>query len=174
MDWLETKIKEQISARVSRTPPGQVAGFLRIASNQFPDNAAIALDLVSEAAEAIKSAEQRAAETMARAQSLASDAAEKLRLAQARIERAEIAQRAAEAELADFRDELERVRNDLKQAEAQLEINAEELAAAEERASVAERRANDAEAALESIVRAIRTQLLRKDEIAATKPGATA
>jgi chromosome segregation ATPase len=173
MDWLETQIRDQITGRVATKPSERVVNFPGAPSGAPSDNATAALDLVSEVAEAIKSAEDRAAETMARAQSLASSSVEKLRLAEARIARAEAAQRQAEADLETFRAELEKTRNELEQTQAQFAAKSDELAAAERRASVAQSRASDAEAALERVVMALRSQLPRKDGSAA-KASATA
>jgi hypothetical protein len=152
----------------------RVVSFPGVAPRRSADDVEAVLNLLSEAAEEIKLAEGRAAETMARAQTLANGAAEKLRLAQARIERAQTAQRKAESELADFRANVEQVTNELKQAQEQIAVNANELAAAEQRASTAEwrasaaeKRANDVEATLERIVHAIRTQFPSKKDVAA-------
>ena len=182
MDSVEMQIKELVagpSADSERAESECVVSFPVFSFGQNPppappDGAAAALDLVSEAAEAIKCAEDRAAEMMARAQSLASSAAEKVRLTMARIERAEAAKREVEAEVGDCKAEIERLREELKQADARIADLTDEAAAAEYRGSLAQKRASDAEAAIERVVHALRTQLPRNSEHAETKQLATA
>ena len=109
--WLDKQIKNQTAERTSTTQLGSVVN-LPIALPADPpsfasEEAQAALDLVSELAESIKSAEDRAAEMMARAQGLANNAVEKVRLTEARIVRAEAAKREIEDGLAEARAEVE-------------------------------------------------------------------
>lgn len=153
LDWLEQHMSE-FAARPASTalvrsvvdPPRDQSSAVHAAAS-----AAAALDLVSEAATAVRIAEERGAEMVARAEHLANAAIEKLRLAEAHIERAERAQRQAEAELAKVTSAAAEARNDLDMAQTRLAATESELAAAEQRASLAE-------AAVERIVDAIRTQ----------------
>jgi chromosome segregation ATPase len=176
MDRVERQIEEHASQRAAANPWQRVVNFPVVASEDpstsFSDDTSTALDLVSAAAEAIKFAEDRAADIAARAQTLASSATQKVRIFQVRIERIEAAKRQAEAELADAKAENERLMQDLKEADARVADQADELAAAEQRASMAEKRADELQAALQRLTHAIRTQLpVRAD---ATKPPATA
>lgn len=152
--------------------PSSIAGarsvvdFPKDPSSSFRASAAAALDLVSEVATAVKSAEERSAEMVVRAEDLANAAIEELRLAEARAEhaearaeRAEAAQRQADADVAALSAAAAEARNDLEMSRTRLVARESELATAERRASAAERRAADAEAAVERIVDAIRTQL---------------
>jgi uncharacterized phage infection (PIP) family protein YhgE len=176
MDRTETQIEETIAEDASTHRAERVVNFPVVASDaasdSFADGGASALDLVSEAAEAIKGAEDRAATMMARAQSLASSATQKVRLTQARIERAEATKRQAEADLAGCRAEIDKLRNELKQAEATIADKSDELAAAEQRSSLAEQRATEMEGTLGRVMHAIRTQFPKKNEAAAVKSAA--
>jgi chromosome segregation ATPase len=171
MDWLETQIRRQVAGRALTQQSERVLNFPATASGSSSGHAEAVSDLVSEVAEAIKAAEERAAETVARAESIANNAAEKLRLGQLRAERAEAAQRKSGAELAEFRDEVEKARSELEHAQAQLAFKAGELAEAEQRAEAAARRADDAEADLERVMHALRTQLARKEASPASAKG---
>ena len=161
MNWLETQIKDQIAGRIQTEQSKSIVNFPKMPSGSFSDHAEAALNLVSEVAEAMKDAESRAAERVARAERLVNSAAEKLRLAQAHSERAEAMQRESEAEVVNLKTEL-------KKAQAECALKATALVAAEDRAGTAEKRADDAQTALERVVHALRTQLPRKEAPVAT------
>ncbi len=95
-----------------------------------------ALHLVSEAATALDRTERRAAEKVSRAEHLAYAAIEKMQLAEARLERAEAAQRKAEAEGAMFAAIAAEAAIELKQARTLLAAMQAELAAVEQHARV--------------------------------------
>jgi chromosome segregation ATPase len=133
---------------------------------QSNDGAAVALEMVSEAAAAIRRLEEQSAEAVLRARDLANSIVEQLEATEARAERAETAQRESEAEVQELSEALEKARVDLDIARQQLADKDERLAAAAERvrsteAAVkdAQRRAAEANVAIERIVEAIRTQL---------------
>jgi chromosome segregation ATPase len=180
MDWHNNKPTKDRIARVASNNElvEGVVNFPMSSDAGAPTSSSCdptaALRLVSETAEAIKCAENHAADMMAQAQSLAGTAAEKVRLTLARIERAETAKHEAETDLANCRAEIEKLRSDLKQAEARIADTADELAAVKQHASKTENRANDAEAALESVMNAIRTQLPRNNKVVARKHAVTA
>ena len=130
------------------------------------DNAAVALEMVSEAAAAIRHLEEQSAEAVARARDLASSIVKKLESTEARAERAEAAQRQSEAEVQELSAELARTRAELNTTRQQLADNEDRLAATEDRVRLTEaesrdahRRALESQAAIEKIMDAIRTQL---------------
>jgi chromosome segregation ATPase len=175
MEWINQHMGEFLSKSVPTAQSGSVIDFPKGVSSPVRDDAATALDLVSEWAAAIRKAEERASAIMARAENLASSALEKLRLAEARIELAETAQRKAEAEVAKLTAAAAHGRNELEQAQARLAANEAELAADRDRANAAERRAADAEADIERIVQAIRKQISATPmAVAPEKAGAVA
>jgi septal ring factor EnvC (AmiA/AmiB activator) len=160
MNWLEAEIKTQVAKRASGNNSERVVQLPIGNFNPPSDEAASAIDLVSEAAAAMKELENRAAEKMARAQSLVTDAAEKLRQLEARLQNAEAARQRAEADLRQADAEVERLSRELA-------TTADLLAAAEQRANQEEKRANEAEDTLNRVLSAIRAQFPRKKDSAA-------
>lgn len=149
-------------------------GFRQWDSVQPSGNAAVALEMVSEAAAAIRQLEEQSAEAVSRARDLANSIVKKLESTEARAKRAETAQRESEAEVQELSAALARTRADLDTARRELTEKDERLAAAEGRirsteaeASDAEHRAMEANAAIEQIVAAIRTQLPGREDLAA-------
>ncbi len=135
-------------------------------SVQSNDNAAVALEMVSKAAAAIRELEEQSAQALARAQDLVSSIAKQLESEEARAERAETAQKLSEAEVKELAAALARTRSDLEITRRQLAEKSEELVQTEDRLRVAgaeteaaQRRAIEANAKIEHIVEAIRTQL---------------
>jgi chromosome segregation ATPase len=130
------------------------------------DSAAIALEMVSDAAEAIRQLEEQSAEAVTRARDVADSIVKKLEFTEARAERAEAALRQAEDEVAELSTTASKAFHDLETTRQQLSTKDEQLAATEERLRVIESQAKDAEqraleanAAIERIMDAIRTQL---------------
>jgi septal ring factor EnvC (AmiA/AmiB activator) len=132
-------------------PPRQLA--------RAADDATAALDLVSQAAAAIKELEKQSAQAVARAHSAANAVREKLERAEDRGDRAEAALRKSESEAAELSAALIQTRKDVEALQSQLAARQAELAAMEQRALAAEKRASDADASVQRIVEAIRTQL---------------
>lgn len=133
---------------------------------QSNDNAAVALEMVSKAAAAIRELEEQSAQAVARAQDLVSSIAKQLESEEARAERAETAQKLSEAEVKELAAALARTRSDLEITRRQLAEKSEELVQTEDRlrvagaeAEAAQQRAIEANAKIEHIVEAIRTQL---------------
>lgn len=160
MSWLETEIKNQVAKRASVNRSERVVQLPVNNTSPPSDEAFSALDVVSEAAAAMKELEDRATEKIARAQKLVGDAAEKLRLLESRVQQAEAARQKAEAALGDANAEADRLRGELQRT-------SETLAATEQRLSQAEKRVNETEDTLNRVLAAIRTQLPRKKESAA-------
>lgn len=137
-----------------------------------PDDALAALDLVSQAAAAIKELEKQSAQAVARAHTAANAVREKLERAEERGDRAEAALRKSEAEAAELSAALVQTRNDVETLQSLLAAGQAELEAMEQRALVAEKRAGEADAAVQRIVDAIRTQLPVKVAEQAKQPAA--
>ena len=123
------------------------------------DDALAALDLVSQAAAAIKELERQSAQAVARAHSAANAVREKLERAEDRGDRAEAALRKSEAEAAELSAALAQTRKDVEALQAQLAATQADLVAMEQRALAGEKRAHESDAAVQRIVDAIRTQL---------------
>ena len=143
-------------------------------SVQSNDSAAVALEMVSEAAAAIRDLEEQSAQAVARARDHAASLVNQLEGVEARAERAEAAQREAEAAVQELSAALARTRSDLDIARRQLANKGEQLSAAEERVRLteaeggaAQQRAREANAQIEQIVQAIRTQLLGREDLSA-------
>ena len=143
-------------------------------SVQANDKAAVALEMVSEAAAAIKELEEQSAQAVARAQDLVNSIAKQLESEEARAERAEEAQRLSEAEVKELSAAFARTRSDLEITRRQLADKSEELSQTEDRlrlaeaeARAAQQRAIEANAKIEHIVEAIRTQLPRREDLSA-------
>ncbi|RNJ50585.1 ABC transporter permease [Methylocystis hirsuta] len=133
------------------TPAGQSA--------RGGDDAAAALELVSETAAAIREFEKQSAQAVARAHAAANALKEKLERAETRSERAEAALRQAEAEVEDLAAAIVQTHSDLEMLQSQTAAKEAELAASEQRMKDAECRAENADAAIQRIMDAIRTQL---------------
>ena len=133
---------------------------------QPSDSATVALEMVSEAAAAIRCLEEQSAEAVRRARELASSIVKQLESTEARAERAEVAQQQSEVEVQELSAALARTEADLDIARRQLADKDERFATVEERvrltkteATEAQQRAMEASAAIEKIVGAIRSQL---------------
>ncbi|ARN81692.1 hypothetical protein [Methylocystis bryophila] len=136
------------------------------------DKAAVALEMVSEAAAAIRELEEQSAQAVARAQDLANSIVNQLEAAEARAERAETAQRDAETAVQELSAALARTRSDLEIARRQLAKKSEELSQTEDRlrlseadARAAHQRSAEANAKIEQIFEAIRTQLPSREDL---------
>jgi chromosome segregation ATPase len=139
---------------------------------QSNDNAAVALDMVSDAAAAIRELEEQSAHAVARAQDLTASLVEQLEATEARAERAEAALQEAEAAVQELSAALARTRSDFEISRRQLAKKSEELSKTEDRlrlteadARVGHQRATEANAKIEQIVGAIRTQLPRREDL---------
>ena len=173
---LDQDMSEIIPRSGSDTQPVTVVNFPALRASSRSDDATVALDMVSQAAAAIKDLEQQSAEAVSRAHNVAKAVIEKLYSPMPRRRTRRTAQSEAETQVAELTAAAAVTRNDLEMLQTRLAAKEAELAAAERRASLAEqragdaeRRANDANAAIERIVDAIRTQLPLKLEAVAPK-----
>jgi hypothetical protein len=168
-NWLRERMREFVANSSEVVSGDNILNFRRETSTAKSPGAA-ALDLVYQAAEVIGDVEKVAAEREAHAESLASQAVEKLKIADERVRSAESARRAAEAEITEFKEKVERefnvklqeIENAMEQAASRLAATQAQLTAAEEQANAAESRATEAENALKRIEAAIQTQILSK------------
>lgn len=119
---------------------------------QQSDNASAALDLVAEAAAAIRSLEAQASEAVERAHHVADVLMQRLEAADARAQEAENKLQGAEAQIAQLSAAAREANNALSILQQRLSAKEAELVAAEKRAF-------DAETAIQSIIDAIRAQL---------------
>lgn len=119
---------------------------------QRGDSAAAALDLVAEAAAAVRGLEEQATEAIVRARHVADALVKKLEIANAQVEDTDNRLQHAEAVISQLMAEA-------READSTLSTLQRTLAAKEADLAAAERRADDAEAAIQSIVDAIRAQL---------------
>ncbi len=126
---------------------------------QAVDSTSVALELISEAAAAIRLFEQESAEALANAQDLASTTQKKLDISDARAERAEATITELGDALAQAHRELEMLQDRLLAKDSQLAAMQERAHRAEKRADRAEQEAAEANASIDRIVNAIRAQL---------------
>jgi SMC interacting uncharacterized protein involved in chromosome segregation len=119
-----------------------------------------ALDLVSQAAQVIRTIEVEAATVEARARSLVQDAVEKLKLAESRIQSVDTARRTAEKCMREANARAEEAEKGIKEAQSLAAAAKAELYAMELRVKAAETRADETKHALIRVEDAIRTQLL--------------
>lgn len=167
MNWrkLDQGMNEIVARRAVATRPA-AGGPPSLRHSSDDDRAAVALELIAQVAAAIGQMEEQAAEAVARTRSFADAMVEKLETASARAERAEKAQREAEARIGELdaaiaatTNDMEALRNRLAAKEAELAETQQRAERAEWRALEAKRRADEAEASIARIVGAIREQL---------------
>src|SRR5450759_4303626 len=169
VDWLREHMREHMANANVSDSAENVLSFPRPPYSAKNPGAA-ALDLVYQAAELIGDVDNYAAERQARAENLAKQAIEKLKIADDRVRSAESGRRAAEAEIKEFSDrvekelsvKLQKVEEAMEQTASRIADTDAQLSAAEQRARTAEMRANDAENALKRIEEAIRSRILDK------------
>ena len=140
--------------------PESILNFPHRASAALRYDATTALDLLSQAVEAMRNDRYRVNESEARARYLAERAIENLQRAEAQIRSAESMRRAAEGELQKVSARLEETETELMRAVSRIANGESELAKAEERGRATEARAINAEKAFMQLEQAIRTQLV--------------
>ena len=129
MEWLKEHMRSHVgngSATVRSID--QHANFRQVASKPAPgappakprSERSSALDLVYQAADAIRDIEERAVASETNAQSLAKRAIEQLQMAERRIQVAESGRNAAEAQLQEANIRLEQAEKILERAEARI------------------------------------------------------
>ena len=180
-DWLRGYMRDHVANSSMVDSADNILNFQRPPYSAKNPGAA-ALDLVYQAAELIGDVDNYAAEKQARAENLAKQAIEKLKIADDRVRSAESARRAAEAEIKEFSDRvekelnvrLEEVEEAMTQTTSRIAFAEAQLSAAEQRARSAEMRANEAENALKRIEEAIRSRIIAKMPGNSSRRAATA
>ena len=168
-DWLRERMREFVTNSNAVNSGDNILNF-RHQTSSAKNPGAAALDLVYQAAELIGDVENFAAEREAHAELLANQAIEKLKIAEERVRSADLARRAAEADVTAFKERVEKefnvklqeIENAMEQAASRLAATEAQLTAAEQQANAAELRATEAENALKRIEAAIQTQILSK------------
>ena len=168
-DWLQENMRDHIANSSALESPENVLSF-RCPPNSETDPGAAALNLVYQAAEHIRDVDDCPAERQDRAETLAKQAIEMLEIAEARVRSAESARLAAEAEIKEFSDRVEKelsiklqeVEEAMEQTASRIAATEAQLSTAEQRARTADMRADEAENTLKRIEEAIRIQILEK------------
>ena len=168
-DWLQEHMRDHIANSSALESPGNVLSF-RCPQNSETDSGAAALNLVYQAAEHIRDVDDCPAERQDRAETLAKQAIEMLEIAEARVRSAESARLAAEAEIKEFSDRVEKelsvrlqeIEEAMEQTASRIAATEAQLSTAEQRARTADMRADEAENTLKRIEEAIRIQILEK------------
>ncbi len=174
LDWLQKHMRDHLSKSARNERGDRVLRFPGAPPSAAARDGRTALSLVYQAAEVVRSIEDRANEVESRARSLAEEAIEQLRLAEQRIEELETKQRAAETCIDEANVRLQEADEALKIERSRVKAAEDQLPRLEMRARAAEARAIECENALSRIEDAIRTQLLRQGRPAANRPAAAA
>jgi chromosome segregation ATPase len=160
MNWLREHMRDHVTPAPSVDSPENILTFPGGPAAPSRCDAPAALDLVSQAAEAMKCIHDHAVETEARAKALAESAIEKLHGAEARVQSAEAARSAIEEALSKLRAKLQEAERELTRTQARCVAAEKQLADAEQRVRAAEIRAIDAEKAVNQVEDAVRVQLV--------------
>jgi chromosome segregation ATPase len=160
MDWLGQHMRNHLGNSASAELRQNVLSFPGDVSDGSRRDTSAALDLVSQAAAAIRGIQDRAADSEARAKTLAQNAIEKLQLAETRISAAEAGRDLAQEALSRLNMRLEEAEREVARTRSRIAAAEAELADAENHMRAAEARAINAEKAVTQIEDAIRTQLV--------------
>lgn len=168
-DWLRGHMRDHVANSSMVDSADNILNFQRPPYSAKNPGAA-ALDLVYQAVELIGDVDNYAAEREARAEKLAQQAIENLKIADDRVRSAESGRRAAEAEIKEFSDRVEKefsiklqeVEEAMEQTASRIAATEAQLSTAEQRARTADMRADEAENTLKRIEEAIRIQILEK------------
>lgn len=173
MEWLKEHMRSHVAGRsASVSSIDEHSSFRQAPPRSTRPERTTAIDLVYQAADAIRDIEERAVASEANAQSLAKRAIEELQMAERRIQAAESGRRAAEAQLHEANDRLQQAERILERAESRIQALDAERAAADQRAKAAEKRAAESEAEMQRVEKAIRTRLLRRKDDSADRVAA--
>lgn len=173
LDWLQKHMRDHLSKSARNERSDRILRFPGPPPAAGRDGRS-ALSLVYQAAEVVRSIEDRANEVEHRARSLAEEAVEQLQLAEKRIQELEAKQQAAEACIDEANMRLQEAEEALKAERSRVKVAEDQLPRLEMRARAAEARATECENALARIEDAIRTQILRQGRPAAHRSAAAA
>jgi len=172
MQWLREHMQNHIDGESSIESDEKILNFRRPPAGRTKGQDSDAVDLVYQAAEVVRGAQDRAAQIEAQAEDLVRRAIEKLQSAENRIRSAEVEQRAAEAGMNEAGARVHAAETALQRAQSRVVAVEAQLSAAEQRVQAAEARAVEAEKALRRIEHAIRTQILDTARTAPRKAAA--
>jgi len=174
LEWLQKHMRDHLTKSARGERSERVLRFPGAPPATAGKDGRAALSLVYQAAEVVRSIEDRANEVESRARSLAEEAIEQLRSAEQRIEELETKQRTAEAYIDEANMRLQEAEEALKVERSRVKAAENQLPRLEMRARAAEARAIECENALSRIEEAIRTQILKQGRPAAGRPAVAA
>jgi len=160
MNWLQEQTRGQVTKAELSECGQNILSFPTDMPGDSRYDTSSALDVVSQAAGAIRSIQDRAVETELHAKALVETAIEKLRLAEARIHSAEAERGQAQADLSKLSARLQEAERELAGTQSRIATVESELAKANQYMRAAETRAINAEKAVSQIDDAIRTKLI--------------
>jgi hypothetical protein len=160
MAWPGQHVRDHCANTPSTTGREKIVSFRTTRSSPANIPGVGALDLVHQAANVVRAAEDHAAEIETRTRALADRAMEELKLAEQRIQSAESDRAGLKTLLLEAQDRALAAEDALRQSEARIAVIESQLADAELRAHATEMRAHDAENALRQVEDAIRTEIL--------------
>jgi hypothetical protein len=160
MDWLGQHMSGYRANTPSATPTKKIVSFRAARSIAVNSQGVETLDLVHQAADMIRAAEDHAADIETRARALADRAVEELKLTKEQIGCVESDRDALKALLLEAQDRAFAAEDALRQSGARIAILESQLAEADLRASSADMRACEAENVLRRVEDAIRAEIL--------------
>jgi chromosome segregation ATPase len=160
MQWLREHMRSDVGGEPSIEPTEKALNFRSAPAGLARTQDSEAVDLIYQAADALRGAQDRAAQTEARAEDLVRRAIENLQIAEDRIRSLEVEQRAAEAGMNEAGARVHAAEKTLQRSQSHIAAVEAQLSAAGLRAQAAEARPVEAEKALRRIEHAIRTQIL--------------
>jgi chromosome segregation ATPase len=173
LEWLHKHPRNHLSGSPQRNSD-TISNFPSARDAAPTRDGRAALDLVYQAAEVVRSIEERANEFESHARDLAEKAVAKLSLAEKRIQELETQQLAAEAGINDARVKLHEAAEAVKRERARVVAAENKLPELEMRARLAEARAEECQKTIASIEDAIRTEILRRGSSVSVRSNAAA
>jgi chromosome segregation ATPase len=174
LEWLHKHLQTHLPNSARIEPTDRVLSFPSSTPSNTNRDGGAALDLVHQAAEMVRSIENRANEFESHARGLAEEATERLQRAEKHIQDLEAKQRATDAAIQKAYLMLQEAGETLKKERARVEVAENKLPQLEMRARSAEARAQECENALSRIEDAIRSQILRQGSSVFNKSPAVA
>jgi hypothetical protein len=142
MDCLEGHMRDHIASAAAIKPIERSVSFRQPPACAVKNVGIAVLDLVHQAAELVRSAEDHATETQNRAQSLTARAVEELKIFKARAQASESQASAAEAAVIEADDRAQEAEDMLEQVQVRSAALETQITALERRAIAAEMRAS--------------------------------
>jgi chromosome segregation ATPase len=174
LEWLHKHMRKQRSGSPQKSPADITSIFPSAGDGVASRDGQGALDLVYQAAEVVRSIEDRANEFETHVRDVAEKAVEKLKLAERRIQELELQQREAEACIIEVRAKLQQAGEALQEERARVLAAENQLPELELRARLAEARAEEYQKTLARIEDTIRTEILRQRPSVSNRSNAAA